>query len=60
MNAMWAEVSRLNLIELVPALQMPASVSSRVLAGARTTGHNAFKVPLVERTLAGVISEARA
>jgi pimeloyl-ACP methyl ester carboxylesterase len=23
MNAMWAEVSRLNLIELVPALQMP-------------------------------------
>jgi pimeloyl-ACP methyl ester carboxylesterase len=23
MNAMWAEVSRLNLIELVPALEMP-------------------------------------
>ena len=23
MNAMWTEVSRLNLIELVPALQMP-------------------------------------
>jgi hypothetical protein len=31
----------------------------RLLAGARTTHDNAFKVPLVERTLASVLAEAK-
>ena len=35
------------------------AVASRLLAGARTTQENAFKVPLVERTLASVLSEAK-
>jgi xanthine dehydrogenase YagS FAD-binding subunit len=35
------------------------AVMQRLLAGARPTRDNAFKLPLVERTLAGVISEAR-
>jgi xanthine dehydrogenase YagS FAD-binding subunit len=35
------------------------AVTSQVLAGARTTPENAFKVPLVERTLASVMTEAR-
>jgi xanthine dehydrogenase YagS FAD-binding subunit len=30
-----------------------------LLAGARATHDNAFKLPLVERTLAGVLSEAK-
>ncbi len=30
-----------------------------ILQGARTTGDNAFKVPLVERTLASIIAEAK-
>ena len=34
--------------------------AAALLAGARTTQHNAFKVPLVERTLAGVLADARA
>jgi xanthine dehydrogenase YagS FAD-binding subunit len=34
-------------------------VASALLAGARTTEHNAFKVPLVERTLASVLAEAK-
>ena len=34
-------------------------VATRLLAGARPTQDNAFKVPLVERTLAAVIAEAR-
>jgi xanthine dehydrogenase YagS FAD-binding subunit len=34
-------------------------VTERLLAGARPTKENAFKVPLVERTLAGVLDEAR-
>jgi xanthine dehydrogenase YagS FAD-binding subunit len=34
-------------------------VSQRLLAGARPTKENAFKLPLVERTLAAVISDAR-
>ena len=34
--------------------------AAALLADARTTEHNAFKVPLVERTLAGVLAEARA
>src|SRR4051794_2156003 len=34
-------------------------VAERLLAGARTTHDNAFKVPLVERTLASVLAEAK-
>jgi xanthine dehydrogenase YagS FAD-binding subunit len=36
------------------------AVADRLLAGARPTRENAFKLPLVERTLAGVMAEARA
>jgi xanthine dehydrogenase YagS FAD-binding subunit len=35
------------------------AVTSRLLAGARPTQDNAFKVPLVERTLAAVMAEAK-
>jgi len=35
-------------------------VTERLLAGARPTHHNAFKLPLVERTLAALLTEARA
>ena len=35
------------------------AVAERLLAGARPTRENAFKLPLVERTLAAVLSEAR-
>lgn len=35
-------------------------VAARLLAGARPTRDNAFKLPLVERTLAAVLAEARA
>ena len=40
--------------------QGAAAVSARLLAGARPTPENAFKLPLVERTMAAVLSEARA
>ncbi|MCR5871203.1 xanthine dehydrogenase family protein subunit M [Sphingomonas sp. J344] len=36
------------------------AVAARLMADARPTEHNAFKVPLVERTLAAVMAEARA
>ncbi len=36
-----------------------AAVTERLLAGARTTEQNAFKLPLVERTLATVLLDAR-
>ncbi len=36
-----------------------APVAARLLAGATPTHHNAFKLPLVERTLDAVLSEAR-
>ncbi|PZN95142.1 MAG: molybdopterin dehydrogenase [Hyphomicrobiales bacterium] len=36
------------------------AVTDRLLATARTTEDNAFKLPLVERTLAAVLAEARA
>jgi xanthine dehydrogenase YagS FAD-binding subunit len=36
------------------------AVAGALLAGARTTGENAFKVPLVERTLAAAIADAQA
>jgi xanthine dehydrogenase YagS FAD-binding subunit len=35
------------------------AVTARLLSGARTTHDNAFKVPLVERTLAAVLTEAK-
>lgn len=35
------------------------AVAARLLAGARPTADNAFKLPLVERTIAAVLSEAR-
>jgi xanthine dehydrogenase YagS FAD-binding subunit len=35
------------------------AVTERLLAGARPTHENAFKVPLVERTLAAVLTEAK-
>lgn len=35
------------------------AVATRLLAGARTTHDNAFKVPLVERTLASVLAETK-
>jgi xanthine dehydrogenase YagS FAD-binding subunit len=35
------------------------AVAAGLLAGARTTHDNAFKVPLVERTLASVLAEAK-
>ncbi len=35
------------------------AVATRLLAGAKPTADNAFKVPLVERTLAAVMAEAR-
>jgi xanthine dehydrogenase YagS FAD-binding subunit len=35
------------------------AVTAKLLAGATTTPQNAFKLPLVERTLASVLDEAR-
>ena len=35
------------------------AVTARLLAGAKTTHENAFKLPLVERTLAAVLHEAK-
>jgi xanthine dehydrogenase YagS FAD-binding subunit len=35
------------------------AVAAQLLAGAKTTSDNAFKVPLAERTLAAVLQEAR-
>jgi xanthine dehydrogenase YagS FAD-binding subunit len=35
------------------------AMADRLLAGARTTKDNAFKVPLVQRTLAAVLAEAK-
>lgn len=40
--------------------QGAAAVAAQVLAGARPTEENRFKLPLVERTLASVLTEARA
>ena len=36
------------------------AVAAQLLAGARTTEHNAFKLPLVERTIAAVLVDAGA
>jgi xanthine dehydrogenase YagS FAD-binding subunit len=35
------------------------SVTARLLAGAKPTEQNAFKIPLVERTLGAVLAEAK-
>jgi xanthine dehydrogenase YagS FAD-binding subunit len=35
------------------------AVAARLLAGARPTHDNAFKLPLVERTLGAILAEAR-
>jgi xanthine dehydrogenase YagS FAD-binding subunit len=35
------------------------AAAGELLAGARTTDQNAFKVPLVERSLASVLAEAK-
>lgn len=40
--------------------QGSGAVAARLMAGARPTEHNAFKLPLVERTLAAVMAEASA
>lgn len=40
--------------------QGAAAVAAQVLAGAQPTEENRFKLPLVERTLASVLTEARA
>lgn len=37
-----------------------SAVTDQLLAGAKPTAENAFKVPLVERTIAAVLSEVRA
>ena len=39
--------------------QGATAVTRTLLAGARTTEENAFKVPLVERTLAGLLAQAK-
>lgn len=42
--------------------QMPrgaSAVTAQLLADAKTTDENAFKLPLVERTLDAVLTEAR-
>jgi xanthine dehydrogenase YagS FAD-binding subunit len=42
--------------------QMPRgakAVAAQLLGGAKTTHENAFKLPLVERTLAAVLMQAR-
>lgn len=48
-------------VEAAEALmsQGAAAISARLLAGASPTPHNKFKLKLVERTLAGVLTEAR-
>jgi xanthine dehydrogenase YagS FAD-binding subunit len=35
------------------------AVTARLLAGAKPTSENAFKLPLVERTLGAMLNEAR-
>ena len=35
------------------------AVTAKLLAGAKTTHENAYKLPLVERTLAGVLAQAK-
>jgi xanthine dehydrogenase YagS FAD-binding subunit len=37
----------------------PKAVAARLLADAKPTNDNAFKLPLVERTLSSVLAETR-
>ena len=43
----------------VPMPQGAKAVSARLLADAKPTSQNAFKVKLAERTLAGILAQAR-
>ncbi len=47
-------------VEAAEAATGATAIADAVLAGARTTSENAFKKPLVQRTLAAVIAEAGA
>jgi xanthine dehydrogenase YagS FAD-binding subunit len=47
-------------VEAAESQRDAASITDAALAGARTTSQNAFKVELVRRTLASVLTEARA
>ena len=46
-------------VEAAERQDRPAAIAAGVLAGARTTPQNAFKVPLIERTLASVFAQAK-
>ncbi len=46
-------------VEAAERLAGAKAIAGIVLAGARTTPQNAFKVPLVERTLGAVLAEAK-
>jgi xanthine dehydrogenase YagS FAD-binding subunit len=47
-------------VEAAERLATPAAIAAAVLDGARTTPQNAFKVPLVARTLAAVFDQRKA
>ncbi len=47
-------------VEAAEQREGPAAVAAAVTAGARTTEQNAFKVPLIARTLAAVFVQAKA
>ncbi len=47
-------------VEDAEKMDTPAAVAEAVLAGARTTPQNAFKVPLVGRVLASIFAQAKA
>ena len=46
-------------IEAAERERSATAIAVGLLSGARTTEHNAFKVPLVERTLASVLAQAK-
>ncbi len=47
-------------VEKAEEMDTPAAVAEAVLAGARTTAQNAFKVPLLGRLLASIFAHAKA
>ena len=47
-------------VEAAESRDGPAAVGAAVTAGARTTPQNAFKVPLISRTLSAVFAQAKA
>ena len=47
-------------VEAAEKKDTPAAVAEAVLAGARTTPQNAFKVPLLGRLLASIFAQAKA